>query len=84
MTLGDKQMGDMYMLLPAASFGLVWEEAAAAPEEAAGSWPEKQPAAQTGAPQAAPAKPSRRKRVPSPESQLQTETSLTQEVEEIP
>lgn len=41
MTLGDKQMGDMYMLLPAASFGLVWEEAASSSPEVVAGWPEK-------------------------------------------
>ncbi len=46
MTLGDKQMGDMYMLLPAASFGLVLEAAPVAPAEAAVSWPENASAAQ--------------------------------------
>ncbi|MDP3480386.1 MAG: hypothetical protein Q8R88_11480 [Desulfoprunum sp.] len=51
MTLGDKQIGDMYMLLPAASFGLVWEEAATAPIEEAKGWPEKQPAIQEAPPQ---------------------------------
>ncbi len=46
MTLGDKQMGDMYMLLPAASFGLVWETAPAAPPAPAVNWPENTSAAQ--------------------------------------
>jgi chemotaxis protein CheY-P-specific phosphatase CheC len=42
MALGDKQMGDMFMLIPASSFGLAWEDAPVKkPAETAG-WPEKQ------------------------------------------
>ncbi len=50
MSLGGKQMGDMYMLLPAASFGLVWEEATVAPADTATGWPENKPAVQKAPP----------------------------------
>lgn len=43
MTLGDKQMGDMYVLLPAASFDLVWEEAPVAAAGATAGWAEQKP-----------------------------------------
>lgn len=43
MALGDKQMGDMFMLIPASSFGLAWEDAPITkPAEMTDGWPEKQ------------------------------------------
>lgn len=49
MSMGDKQMGDMFMLLPAADFGLEWEKpsesdgmAPAAQAQPAPGWPEEQ------------------------------------------
>lgn len=71
MNLGGKQMGDMFMLLPAEAFGLKWEDSPAESAASAGpggtapaaGWPEAQP------PQEAAAQPAPVAEEPAPAAQ---------------